>query len=80
MASPLPSGKKPVNLASAGPRASRIRRDPPPIVKEKLVDVRERDEWDVTLGVIVFTLTIFVILLAFASYSGWSPQEYTLYL
>ena len=78
MASPLQPGKKAVNLASPGPRVSRIRRDPPPDVKEKILDPDERDQRDVVVGVLTFALALFVILLAFASYSGWSPRQYTI--
>ena len=78
MASPLQTGKKSVNLASPGARVSRIRRDPPPVVKEIVVrDPKERDRRDVIVGVLAFALAIFVIILAFGSYSGWSPRQYT---
>lgn len=78
MASPLKTGKKSVNLASQGPRVSKIRRDPPPAVKELVVrDPEERDQWEVIVGVLTFALAIFVIIFAFASYSGWSPTQYT---
>ncbi|MBA3511086.1 hypothetical protein [Sphingomonas sp.] len=81
MASPLQTAKPTVNLASnlasAGPRVSRIRRDPPPPVKEKVVvDFEERDQWVVIVGVLAFALAIFVVILAFGSYSSWSPREY----
>ena len=82
MASPLQTGKQPVNLASSGsarPRGSRIRRDPPPAVKEKVVlDPEERDQWAVVVGVLAFALAIFVLVLAFSSYSAWSPSEYSI--
>ena len=77
MTRPHPTGKKSVNLATPGPRVSRIRRDPPPIVKEKVVDPKERDRWAVVVGVLTFALAIFVIIFAFGSYSGWSPRQYT---
>ena len=78
MASPLKTGKQSVNLASSGSRGSRIRRDPPPAVKAKVVvDPGERDQWNVTIGILAFALAIFVITLAFAAYSGWSPRQYT---
>lgn len=86
MASPHPTGKQSVNLASSrapnatssGPRVSRIRRDPPPAAKEKVVlDPEERDQWSVVVGVLTFALAIFAITLAFGSYSGWTPREYT---
>ena len=79
MASPLKTTKQSVNLASDGPRVSKIRRDPPRKVKEKLViPANERDQSDVIVGVIVFALAIFVIILAIGSYYGWSPRDYTL--
>jgi hypothetical protein len=79
MASPLKTGKQSVNLAGSGARVSKIRRDPPPAKKE--IDVRDPDEIDrqaVVVGVIVFALSLFVITLAFASYSGWTPRQYTI--
>ncbi|HEY0628857.1 MAG TPA: hypothetical protein VGD23_05960 [Sphingomicrobium sp.] len=77
MASPLKSGKQSVDLASSGPRVSRIRRDPPPAVKQLEVrSHRENERSDVVVGVIVFALAIFVIIIAFGSYSGWSLRQY----
>jgi len=79
MARPLQSGKQSVNLASPGASGSRIRRDPPPAVKQKVVlDPDERDQWVVVVGVLSFALAIFVIVLAFSNYAGWSPRDYTL--
>ncbi|HEU0310656.1 MAG TPA: hypothetical protein VFR36_05510 [Sphingomicrobium sp.] len=78
MTRPLASGKQSVNLASSGVKVSRIRRDPPPKVKEKQVDVDEVDRRDVVIGVIAFALSIFVITLAVGSYNGWSPSQYTI--
>jgi len=80
MARPNPTGKQSVNLAPSGVKVSRIRRDPPPAVKEKIVDLKERERWEVAVGVLAFTLALFVIMLGFGSYSGWSPREYTLEL
>ena len=76
MASPLKSGKQSVNLATDGPRVSRIRRDPPPKVKVKDVDIDSVDRRDVAIGVIAFALALFVIILAVGAYNGWSPREY----
>lgn len=78
MARPTPTGKQSVNLATPGPRVSRIRRDPPPVVKEKLVHPDVVDRRDVVIGVVAFALAIFVIIIAFGDYSGWSPQQYTI--
>ena len=75
MAAPLKTGKQTINLASEGVPGSRIRRDPPPKVKEIVVrDPEERDRRDVLIGVLVFTLALFVIMLAFAAWSGWTPR------
>lgn len=78
MASPL--RKQSVNLASGEVRVSRIRRDPPPKVKEKEVDPDTIDRRDVLIGVIAFALALFVIILAVSSYNGWSPAKYTIHV
>ena len=83
MARPHPTAKPTVNLASnpapGGPRVSRIRRDPPPAKVEKIeVDPDERDQWAVIVGILTFALAIVVIIIAAASYSGWSPREYSI--
>ncbi len=86
MARPHPTAKQSVNLASnpasnlasPGPAKSRIRRDPPPAVKKTVVlEPEERDQWAVVVGVLTFAAAIFVITIAFASYAGWSPSQYT---
>ena len=78
MAQPLQTAKQPVNLASESPRVSRIRRDPPPAVKETTVDIEESDETIVVVGVLVFALAIFFLVVAFGVYSAWTPSEYTI--
>jgi len=83
MASPLPGKKKSVNLATEGPRVSRIRRDPPP--PEKLKEVRHPDVVNrsaVVIGVLVFALAIVVILIAFSIFTGlgWTPRQYTVHV
>ena len=81
MARPIPTAKPSVNLASnpasSGPRVSRIRRDPPPVVKEKIVSLEEHDEWTVVVGVLAFALAIFFLIIAFSGYSGRSAAGYT---
>ena len=78
MARPHPTAKQSVNLASPGSRESRIRRDPPPVVDKKVVlDPDEREQWAVVVGILTFALAIFVIIIAFGSYAGWSPSQYT---
>ena len=81
MSTPSKPGKQSVNLASGGVRVSRIRRDPPPVVKEKdYVSPDERDRWVVIVGVVVFALALGVITLAAGSYAGWSPGQYTVHV
>ena len=63
---------------ASGVRVSRIRRDPPPKVKEKLVDPKEVERRDTVIGVLAFTFAILVITFALASYNGWTPRQYTL--
>jgi hypothetical protein len=79
MASPLPTGKKSVNLASSPGRVSRIRRDPPPIA-EKITerDPDERDQRTVILGIATFAAAIVVITIAAGSAYGWSPSQYSI--
>ncbi len=75
MAAPLKTAKQSVNLGSPGVAGSRIRRDPPPKVKEIAIrDPEERDRQDVIIGIMIFTLALFVIMLAFAAWSGWTPR------
>jgi hypothetical protein len=75
MARSIDTDKKSVNLASPGPRVSRIRRDPPPVVKAKTVDQAERDEWTVLIGVVAFALALVIIIFAFGNMSGRSSGE-----
>lgn len=79
MASPLPSRKQAVDLGSAKPRVSKIRRDPPPVVKQlELRDPKDVERRDAIIGVLAFALAIFVIVLAIGGYHGWSPAQYTI--
>jgi len=81
MASPLPTAKQSVSLASAGPRGSKIRRDPPPIAKEIAVpDSDKRDARTVIFGILTFTFALLVICIGVASYNGWSPRDYVAHL
>ena len=93
MASPLPTGKQTVSLASASlsgsnslrgsksVNGSRIRRDPPPLAKELVVpDPDQRDTHTVVIGILTFTLALVVIMIGVASYSGWSPRDYVAHL
>ena len=80
MASPLKAGKKTVDLAEPAVRVSRIRRDPPPKLKQ--ISIEERNERDIRMGVIgilLFTIALIVILIGFSSWAGWSPRQYTVY-
>lgn len=76
MASPLKSGKQSVKLG-APVRGSRIRRDPPPIVKKAPVrDTEERETVTVVVGVASFAIAIAIIILGVSAYYGSSePAE-----
>lgn len=82
MAAPLPITKKAVDLArSGGVRASRVRRDPPPVVKEKTItraELREREAWAVAIGIAAMSAALFVILLAVSRWAGWSMSDYVI--
>lgn len=82
MAAPLPTTKKAVDLAgSGGVRVSRIRRDPPPAAKEKNLtraELREREAWAMAIGITALTVALFVILLAFSRWAGWSMSDYVI--
>ena len=81
MASPLSTAKQSVSLASNGVRVSKIRRDPPPAVKELAVpDPDQRDTRTVVLGILTFTLALLFIGIAVSSYLGWSPRAYVAHL
>lgn len=78
MAHPLPTAKQSVDLASSGPAVSRIRRDPPPAVKEiAAVDIEEREGWAIVVGVVSFALALFVVVLAISNAAGWTPSQYS---
>lgn len=81
MASPLNTGKQPVRLAphgATGVRVSKIRRDPPPAVKQTVVPDRdERDSRMVPVGILAFALAIVIAIVGLASFAGWSPSQYT---
>jgi hypothetical protein len=73
---PSKPGKKSVELHGA-PRVSRIRRDPPPKVKEVTAgELEERDAWVVAVGVVAFALAIVAIIFGFAIGPGWSPSQH----
>ena len=81
MARPLPTAKQSVNLAAPVARASRIRRDPPPVVKE--VPLRDPVEYErrmVVIGIGVFTAALIAILIGFSSIGTWSPRQHVIHL
>lgn len=81
MASPLQAGKQSVDLKAPAVRVSRIRRDPPPVVKEvDPADLEEREAWAVVIGVISFALALAVIIVGLGGVGGWSPSEYNVHL
>lgn len=82
MARPLPTAKQTVDLAAGGGvKVSRIRRDPPPKIKEVTVAEQAIDDTrTVVIGIAAFALALFVITLAVATYLGWSPREVVAHL
>ena len=80
MSSPLKTGKQFVKLV-APVRASRIRRDPPRVVKKVVIkDPEERDTQMVVIGVVGFALALLIITIGLSSAWGWSPSQYTVHL
>lgn len=79
MAQPLPSRKQAVDLAH-GPRkvGSRIRRAPPPKPEKPLskAELREREAWMMSIGMLAVAVALMVILLAVTRWGGWSPTQY----
>ena len=79
MASPLKTGKQSINLGAKGAPGSRIRRDPPPTEKKTLVPDRGYvDRQAVAVGIAAFALAIVILVVAFGSWAGWSPSQYTI--
>ena len=64
--------KSTVELAKDAPRASRIRKEPPPLEKPKTLRsfyTPEQEGWVVVIGVILFGLAIFVISIGISEYT-----------
>ena len=73
MNTPTSSAKTKVTLAApAAPRASRIRKDPPPPEKPKTLRsfyTPEQEGWVVSVGVVLFALAIFIISIGVSEYT-----------
>ena len=83
MAAPLQTGKQSVDLASGGVRASRIRRDPPPVQKKAAqIDPEEREARIVVIGVVAFALAIAGVVIGVSTNlgNGEPPREKTVQL
>jgi hypothetical protein len=79
MARSLPTRKSSVDLAAPAVRVSRIRRDPPPPVKQlSAADIKDQDARSVTVGIVTMGLAIFALLVGIANASGWSPTQYSI--
>ena len=77
MASPLNARKKSVDMAAPAVRVSRIRRDPPATIRVvSAAEVREREALTLVVGVLVFALALFAILVGIGN-ANWSPSQYT---
>lgn len=77
MASPL---KKSVDLAAPAVRVSRIRRDPPPPPPKKVSarELRERDGRNIVIGILLFALAMFFVLIGINSWTG-QPVSHHVY-
>lgn len=80
MTSDAQRGKKRVDLTARAPVRSRIRRDPPPKPMKLLTpeEVRRREAWSVALGIALFSLLLFMILIVLGRGPSWTPAEFTL--
>ena len=79
MASPFRS-KKTIDLEAGGMRVSRIRRDPPPPPPRKVSagELRESESRIVIVGIVAFGFALFVALIGFSQWAGWTPRQYTI--
>ena len=67
--------------AGKGLGVSKIRRDPPPAVKEIAApDADEHDTRTVVLGILAFTVALVVIMIGLGNAVGWTPREYVAHL
>ena len=73
MSKQQPAQAKPkVDMARSAPAVSRIRRDPPPPEKPKVLRSfysPEQEGWVVGIGVILFALAIFIISIGISEYT-----------
>ena len=77
-----PFHRKPtVDMAAPVVRVSRIRRDPPPKVKEvSAADIREREAWVTVVGIGSFALALFVVAMGLSNAAGRSPSEIVIHI
>ena len=81
MASPLTKAKRSVDLATAGPRVSRIRRNPPPPPpKEPAIAREDRERISATLGILAVALALAAVIAGIGIYAGWTPRDYHMVL
>lgn len=73
-------GKQTVDLAKAGQRISRIRRDPPPPPPRNVApsELRSSEARIIVVGLIAFGLAFAVLLFHIGRWAGWSPADYTI--
>ena len=72
MSTPSAPRKPSVDLAADAPRASRIRKEPPPLEKPKTLRSfysPEQEGWVVGIGVVLFAVAIFIISIGISEYT-----------
>jgi hypothetical protein len=69
-----------VDLATSGPKVSRIRRNPPAPPPKKVTpgELRQHEAKVILVGLIAAGLAIALILVQIANWAGWSPSNYHL--
>lgn len=82
MSRPLRSAKQTVDLATRGPKVSRIRRDPPPPPPRKVTpgELRSREAKVIVIGLLAAAIAVALVLFQVSQWAGWSPSDYVIVL
>ena len=81
MARSQPHAKTIVDLSKAGPKGSRIRRDPPPPPRKVTAgELRAREARIIVIGITAIGLALFVVLLSLDRFAGLSLADHVIEL